>query len=127
MALVFVVDDDPGVLRVTAMSLQVEGFEVATFPSGLHALTALSEERHPDAIVLDLNMPDMDGRQVFRAARQAGCESPVLILSAYSPDTARDELGADAWLTKPFAPTELARKVRELSQHEAPLKSATFS
>ena len=59
MVVVFVVDDDEAVLRVIDLSLRVEGFDVSTFPSGLHALAALAERSHPDAIVLDLNMPEI--------------------------------------------------------------------
>ena len=55
MAVVFVIDDDLAVLRVIDLSLRVEGIDVATFPSALHALSALSEGREPEAIVLDLN------------------------------------------------------------------------
>jgi len=115
MAVVFVVDDDLAVLRVIDLSLRVEGIDVATFPSALQALSALSEGSPPDVIVLDLNMPEMDGREFFRMARQAGYENPVLILSAYNAGPACREIGADDWLAKPFAPTDLARKVLQLS------------
>lgn len=115
MAKVLVVDDDPAVLRVIDLSLRVEGFEVATFSSALHALAALSDGSYPDAIVLDLNMPGMDGREFFQLARQAGYDNPVLILSAYNAGPVCRELGADDWLAKPFAPNDLARKVLHLS------------
>jgi DNA-binding response OmpR family regulator len=119
MTMVFVVDDDPAVLRVVGLSLRVEGFEVSTFPSGLPALAALAEKEHPNAIVLDLNMPEVDGREFFRMARQAGYQNPVLIMSAFDAGTACRELGADDWLAKPFAPMDLARKVRELASESA--------
>ena len=115
MAVVFVIDDDLAVLSVIDLSLRVEGIDVATFPSALYALSALSEGREPDAIVLDLNMPGMDGREFFQMARQAGYENPVLILSAYNAGPACREMGADDWLAKPFAPNDLARNVLQLA------------
>ena len=115
MTKVFAVDDDPAVLRVIELSLQVEGFKVTTFRTCLDALSALSDGSHPDVIVLDLNMPVMDGREFYRLAREGGYENPILILSAYNASTVCRELGADDWLAKPFAPADLARKVNRLS------------
>ena len=115
MVKVFAVDDQPAVLRVIELSLRIEGFEVVTFGSPLDALSALAEGNHPDAIVLDLNMPVMDGREFYGIARQSGYENPVLILSAYNASAVCRELGANDWLAKPFTPTDLARKVSQLS------------
>ena len=115
MARVFAVDDEPALLRVIELSLSIEGFQVHTFHSPLDALAALSEGEHPDAIVLDLTMPEMDGRLFYRLARRAGYENPVLILSAYNARAVCQELGADDWLRKPFLPMELANKVSQLA------------
>ena len=115
MALVFAVDDEPALLRVIELSLLIEGFEVVTISSALDALSALSEGDHPDTIVLDLNMPGMDGREFYQLARQAGYENPVIIASAYNARAVSEELGADDWLSKPFAPAQLAEKVKGLS------------
>jgi two-component system response regulator QseB len=59
-------------------------------------------------------MPGKDGRTVYREMREAGVKSPVLILSAYNARQATEELGANAYLNKPFEPTELAQAVRRL-------------
>ena len=115
MAKVFAVDTDPSVLRVIEFSLRIEGFEVATFPSPLNALSALAEGDHPDALFMDLNMPVMDGREFYRQVRQIGFENPVLVLSASYPGPVVRELGANDWLAKPFAPAVLAKKVNRLS------------
>ena len=61
----------------------------------------------------------MDGPEFFRLARQAGYRNPVLVLSAYDAGPACQEMGADDWLAKPFAPMDLARKVRELSSGDS--------
>ena len=112
---VLVVDDDVAILRVIAMTLQVEGFEVDPFSSPIEALAAISDGHHPDALVLDLNMPQMNGRELYAEARRCGFDKPVLILSAYGADKAASELGAQAWLAKPFEPWELASKLRQIT------------
>src|SRR5262245_23436973 len=107
---VFVVDDDPAIGRLSRVALQVEGLEVQSFTSPLQALLQIADSAipNPKAIVLDLNMPEMDGRQFFRRARELGYESPVLILSAFDALAASRELGAEAALAKPFEPEALA-------------------
>lgn len=116
MVTVLVVDDDVAILRVIAMTLQVDGFEVDSFSSPIEALEALSDGHHPDALVLDLNMPRMDGRELYAEARRCGYDRPVLILSAYGADSAARELGAEAWLAKPFEPWVLASKLRQITR-----------
>jgi CheY-like chemotaxis protein len=111
---VFAVDDDPALLRLIALSLRSEGFRVAAFESPLEALREIADpsEPNPIALILDLNMPEMDGRMFFQKAREAGLESPVMILSAYGAQAAREELGAEAAMSKPFDTEALGRAVR---------------
>ena len=111
---VYVVDDDPAVSRLSRLVLQAEGFEVESFNSSLQAFSNLADSSitNPAAIVLDLNMPDMDGREFFRRAREVGYANPVLILSAYGAQAAMEELGADAAVAKPFDPTDLASRLK---------------
>ena len=113
---IFVVDDDPALAKLVSLTLSLEGFEVQAFTSSLEALATLAKDlpAQPSAIVLDLNMPEMDGREFYRSARESGYENPVLILSAFGAQQAQQELGADAYLRKPFHPQELAKKVRGL-------------
>ena len=113
---IFVVDDDPALAKLVDLTLRLEGFEVQAFTSSLEALATLAKAlpAQPSAIVLDLNMAEMDGREFYRAARESGYKNPVLILSAYGAEQAQQELGADAYLPKPFLPQELAKKVQGL-------------
>src|SRR5687767_170645 len=106
---VFVVDDDPALARLSELILKTEGFEVQPFNSSVEAFANLSDSSipNPNAIILDLNMPEMDGREFFRRAREIGYGGPVLILSAYGAEAAQKELGAEAALSKPFEPQAL--------------------
>ena len=113
---VYVVDDDPAIGRLSALALKSEGFEVESFTSSLEAFSKIADSTvpNPAAIVLDLNMPDMDGKEFYRLAREAGYTSPVLILSAYGALAAKRELGADAALAKPFDPWALTSTLKGL-------------
>ena len=113
---VFVLDDDPALLRLSSLTLQLEGLDVQPFSSPLAALEKLEDPSYPNppAIVLDLDMPEMDGREFYRQAREAGFAGAVLILSACGASAAQAELGADAALAKPFHPQELASSLKRL-------------
>jgi two-component system, OmpR family, KDP operon response regulator KdpE len=115
---VLVVDDEPSILRVVAANLRARGYEALTAASGAAALTAI-ETRQPDCIVLDLGLPDVGGLEVLRRVR-TWASTPVVILTAR--DDQRDratalELGADDYVTKPFAMAELLTRVRGALQH----------
>jgi DNA-binding response OmpR family regulator len=110
---VLVVDDDAAVLRILKVVLQEDGFTVTTASNGKEALGQLGDES-PNAVVLDLEMPMMDGRTFFREMRMRGFDTPVLILSAYDPRSAQRELHAEACMNKPFDPEELVQRVRDL-------------
>lgn len=110
---VLIVDDDPSILRMLRLVFLADGYEVTTARNGEEALEALGAS-HPGAIVLDLEMPVMDGREFFRELRARGDQTPVLILSAYGAELARRELKAEAFVSKPFEPDYLVQEVEKL-------------
>ena len=105
--LIFIVDDDPNLARLCRVIISSHGWRARAFVSAKEALSLIEAEQHPDALVLDLMMPEMNGRAFYERARLAGFKNPVLILSAYGADAARRDLGADAALSKPFDPEDL--------------------
>lgn len=107
---VLVVDDDPVIQRLVAATLADEGYEVAVARDGLEAVRCALQSR-PDAIILDLEMPGLDGRSAFRAMRARGVRAPVLLLSANGAHEARRELRAEAALEKPFDPEDLVSRL----------------
>ncbi len=111
--LVLVVDDDPALARMLRILLTSEGFDVSLAGDGEQALAALDNVK-PDLIVLDLQMPVMDGRTFYRTFRQRGYETPVMVLSAYNAGSAQQELGAEAALDKPCDPDKFSQLVRGL-------------
>lgn len=113
---ILVVDDDPGVLRMLARTLGAEGYEVEAVPDGGAALAA-AERSAPDAVVLDVAMPGLDGLAVCRRMRTHGLTVPILLLTArdaVADRVAGLEAGADDYLVKPFALEELLARVRAL-------------
>jgi DNA-binding response OmpR family regulator len=111
--LVLVVDDEPKTAKIARDYLESSGFQVSTAANGVDALAAARHER-PDLVVLDLNMPGMDGLDVCRALRRES-DVPIIMLTARVEETDRLiglELGADDYITKPFSPRELVARVR---------------
>jgi two-component system, OmpR family, response regulator MprA len=113
---ILVVDDDPAVSSSLDRALRLEGYEVQTAPNGTGALESLALTP-PDAMVLDLQLPDIDGLEVCRRMRAAGDDTPVLMLTAR--DAVNDRVqgldaGADDYLVKPFALAELLARLRAL-------------
>lgn len=111
---VLVVDDEPMIVDLLRTSLGYQGFEVATASSGSVGLDVARRFR-PDALIVDVMMPGMDGFGLLRRLRAAGCSAPVLFL------TARDQLeskltglslGADDYVTKPFSLEEVIARLR---------------
>jgi DNA-binding response OmpR family regulator len=90
-----------------------EGYEVETAGDGIEALEQL-EDADFALVILDLEMPRMDGRTLFRELRARGFDQPVIIVSAFGAAQARRELGADSAVSKPFDPDRLVTEVREL-------------
>jgi two-component system response regulator MprA len=118
---VLVVDDDAAIRLLIADALEFEGYEVITATDGADALAKLLA-RHPDAIVLDLMMPVMDGRAFLAAAREAemgGRSTPVLVLSAsHDLPAIAPQLGVRACLCKPFDLDILLAVVERLVEAE---------
>jgi two-component system, OmpR family, response regulator MprA len=113
---ILVVDDDPAVRRSIDRALRLEGYEVVAVSSGGEALGALAQTP-PDAVILDLGLPDLDGLTVCRRMRSVGDDTPVLMLTAR--DAVDDRVqgldaGADDYLVKPYALAELLARLRAL-------------
>jgi two-component system OmpR family response regulator len=113
---VLVVDDEVNIAELLQMALRYEGWEVKTAADGRHAL-ALAREFRPDAIVLDMMLPDIDGMQVLARVRQDGQQTAVLFLTA--KDSLEDRIngltaGGDDYVTKPFSLEELVARLRGL-------------
>jgi CheY-like chemotaxis protein len=114
---VLAMDDDPITQRLLLLTFkQVGGFDATIVSSAAKALELLEKERF-DIVISDAMMPDMNGRDFRREARARGTKVPIVILSAASPQELgwAQELGAsDAWLRKPFKPTELVQEVQRI-------------
>jgi two-component system response regulator MprA len=115
---VLVVDDDAPVRRMLERTLGAEGNDVRSVADGPQALVEV-ERRIPDLVILDVAMPGMDGLSVCRRLRAKGIVTPILLLTArdaVADRVAGLDAGADDYLVKPFAPTELAARVRALTR-----------
>lgn len=113
MTRVLIVDDEPQILRALRINLSVRGYEITTASTGAAALRSAAET-HPDVIVLDLGLPDMDGLEVLAGLRGWN-ETPVIVLSARSDSAekvAALDAGADDYVTKPFGMDEFLARLR---------------
>ncbi len=111
--LVLVVDDEPKIVKLARDYMEKGGFRVVSAADGKTALAVARHER-PDLIVLDLNLPQLDGLDVCRALRRES-GVPIIMLTARIEEADRLiglELGADDYITKPFSPRELVARVR---------------
>ncbi|MHB1416179.1 MAG: response regulator transcription factor [Chloroflexota bacterium] len=117
-ARILVVDDEPAIQRAVRTILTRHGFQVETALTG-HEAMERNAYGHPDLILLDLGLPDMDGTDVLREVRERG-DTPVVILSVRGAEHAKVkafDLGADDYLTKPFGTQELLARVRVAIRH----------
>lgn len=113
---ILVVDDDRAVRESLRRSLSFNGYSVSLATDGVEALEAITADR-PDAIVLDVMMPRLDGLEVCRQLRSTGDDLPILVLTArdsVSERVAGLDAGADDYLPKPFALEELLARMRAL-------------
>jgi len=113
MTRVLIVDDEPGLLRALAINLRARHYVVDAAPDATSAL-ALAARHPPDAVVLDLGLPDMDGREVIAGLR-GWTGAPIIVLSARTTQSDKvDALdaGADDYVTKPFGMDELLARLR---------------
>ncbi|MEU7875940.1 response regulator [Dactylosporangium sp. NPDC049140] len=123
---VLIVDDEPQMLRALRINLQARQYEVVTAGDGTSALRAAAEE-HPDVVVLDLGLPDIDGLEVLRTLR-AWTPVPVVVLSGRLSSTekvAALDAGADDYVTKPFNIDELLARLRAVSRRRPEPEPAT--
>jgi two-component system response regulator PrrA len=114
--LILVVDDDADVRSSLERGLRLTGFTVLTAVDGADALRVIAN-KHPDAVVLDINMPILDGTGVVTALRAAGNEIPICVLSARNSVDDRIaglESGADDYMVKPFVLAELVARIRAM-------------
>jgi two-component system KDP operon response regulator KdpE len=118
MTRVLVVEDDPALARALAITLRAYRYDVAVAHSGAAALDAAATW-HPDLVVLDLGLPDIDGMDVLRAVR-GWSAVPVVVLSARQTSDDKVEAldaGADDYVSKPFAMDELLARLRAAVRH----------
>jgi two-component system response regulator MprA len=111
-----IVDDDGAIRTALGRALRMEDYEVELFEDGMSALKSI-QLRAPDAIVLDLQLPDIDGLEICRRIRRAGDSTPILMLTARDAVNDRVEgldVGADDYLVKPFDLAELLARLRAL-------------
>jgi two-component system, OmpR family, response regulator len=118
---ILIVDDDPHIREVLAFALQKAGHNTREAPDGEAALAAIAHDK-PDLVVLDINMPKMDGLEVCRQLRR-NSDVPVLFLSSRDDEIDRVlgiELGADDYVVKPFSPREVVARVAAILRRSSP-------
>ena len=118
---ILVVDDELDIVKVVRAYLEQASFRVITASDGQQALAVFRHEQ-PDLIVLDLNLPKMDGLDVCRAIRRES-SVPIIMLTARVEETDRLiglEIGADDYIVKPFSPREVVARVRTVLRRSAP-------
>ena len=121
MTRVLVIDDEPSILRALRINLTARNYEVSTACDGTSGLAAISRER-PDAVILDLGLPDMDGTQVIHGVR-GWSATPIIVLSVWGAEhqkVAALDAGADDYVTKPFGMDELLARLRAAIRRAAP-------
>src|SRR5258708_18262100 len=119
---ILVVDDDAAVRDSLRRALQLETYDVSVAVDGADALAQVEENGEPDAVVLDVLMPNVDGLEVARTLRRSGRKVPILMLTArdeVSDRVAGLDAGADDYVVKPFALEELLARLRALLRRTA--------
>ncbi len=119
-ARILVIEDEPGIVRALRTNLSAHGFQVETADAGRAGLKAY-KRRRPDLVLLDLGLPDMDGKDIVSAVRIEAA-TPIIILSVRGGEREKVEaldLGADDYLTKPFGVDELLARIRVALRHTA--------
>lgn len=117
---VLVVDDEPAIHRFMAPALVANGYEALKAENGAEAI-AMTASRRPEVVILDLGLPDMDGKEVIRRLR-GWTDTPIVVLSARDRDAEKIEaldLGADDFVNKPFSMGELMARLRAALRHHA--------
>src|SRR5690606_13173480 len=110
---ILVVDDEPRMVRFVKMNLDLEGYITLEANNGMQALEKVRDYT-PDLVLLDVEMPDMDGFETLRRIRQIS-DAAVIMLTVRSDEADKIkglDLGADDYITKPFSPRELSSRIR---------------
>jgi len=113
---ILVVDDEDGIRDLISDALSIGGFEVESSPDGLQALKTIRDHRF-DLLILDVNMPKMDGFALLEKIRTDGIDTPVIMLSARGQKVDINQglrLGADDYMTKPFGLEELSLRINAI-------------
>ncbi|MFD7164661.1 response regulator [Streptomyces violascens] len=121
MTRVLVVEDEPQLVRALEINLKARKYDVDAAPDGATALQ-LAAVQPPDAVLLDLGLPDMDGIEVMRRLR-SWCRAPILVVSARNTSDEKVEAldsGADDYITKPFSMDELLARLRVATRRVEP-------
>jgi DNA-binding response OmpR family regulator len=116
---VLIAEDEPNIVESLTFILNRSGFEVESVGDGAAALESI-QSRRPDVVILDVMLPSMNGFEVMKSVRanDAVKTTPIIILTAKGQSRDRQtamEIGADAFVTKPFSNSEIVDKVRELT------------
>ena len=123
---VLIVDDDPHIRDVISFALTAAGYTFLSAKDGAEAV-AVAAKSVPDLIVLDINMPEMDGFEVCRDVRKSS-EVPILFLSSRDDEIDRIvglEIGGDDYVSKPFSPRELVARVKAILKRQRPALAAS--
>ena len=121
MTYILVVDDEPQLVRALRINLKTRGYEVETAATGVEALTSVAR-RVPDAVLLDLGLPDMDGTEVIQGLR-GWTEVPIVVVSGRSANDGKVavlDAGADDYVTKPFSLDALLARLRAVLRRRWP-------
>ncbi|MBO2453979.1 response regulator [Actinomadura barringtoniae] len=125
MTRVLVVEDEPQIVRALRINLKARGYQVDAAPDGRTALD-LAARHHPDVVLLDLGLPDMDGTEVIKGLR-GWLSVPIIVLSARHASDEKVEaldVGADDYVTKPFGMDELLARLRAAVRRATPVEEA---
>jgi DNA-binding response OmpR family regulator len=125
MKTILIIEDEPELVKVVQSYLEKSGYKVATAYRGDSGLTAF-DNVHPDLVLLDLNLPGIDGLDVAREIRRRQ-DTPIIMVTARVEETDRLvglELGADDYISKPFSPREVVARVKAVLRRSNPSEKA---